>query len=122
MLTDGRILFESGKPLAYVESPYLDDSQTERCLQFDMIRVNNRNRFRVTQNSSGALTTLEYFNDVIIQDIWMPIQVTLPAGSYRILFESQFELDTDSASSLAIDNIIILPGACPEGKILTSLL
>ena len=116
VFADGRILFESGQPLAYAESPHLENSTSARCLHFEMIRMNNRNRFRVSQNSSGELTTLEYLNDVIVQDVSVPVQVSLPPGSYGILFESQSDLEMHSASSLAIDNIIIRPGACPDGK------
>ena len=82
-----------------------------------MIRANSFNRFRVARNISGHLETLEYLNDILFQNVWLPVQIQLPTGSYSILFESQMDKKSDSASALAIDNVRIIPGTCSDGEL-----
>ena len=111
-------MFEGHQPLSFAESPTLSTSADNRCLKFDFIRVNNNNRFRIARNSSGDLITLKYFNDILFQNFWIPLQVPLPAGRYSVVFESQSDSDSNSATSLAFDNVKVFPRPCYEGKII----
>ena len=101
----------------FAESPRLEHSDTARCLKVDIKRYRDYSRFRVAMNNSGALTTLEYLNDYLLQNVWFSVQVTLPAGSYSILFEKQ-TLGTYASPSqyIGIDNVQIESGPCNGGK------
>ncbi|KAL3892086.1 hypothetical protein ACJMK2_004323 [Sinanodonta woodiana] len=106
------ISFRSTNRLAYAESTSRRYSRRS-CLRYRYYQE-GVGWHRVAANVSSVLSDIVLFSDYLKEKQWTKVQVNLPTGEYRIVFE----FNTDSLSSEArIDDVDILDGPCENNSI-----
>lgn len=70
------------------------------------------------QDTDGLVSPLYMIDSMVGSAFWIKYKTTVPSGNFSVIFETFFP--SNNYGGLRIDDIVLQPGECMEGKLIGS--